>query len=74
MRSPDSGRRNMLGELAELESIDNGKPVGMSSTVDIPAAVGIAARYGWRATKLGADPFRDVGPPNGRVSTAMCGR
>src|ERR1700761_4688802 len=26
-------------EFAELESIDNGKPVGMASAVDIPAAV-----------------------------------
>jgi phenylacetaldehyde dehydrogenase len=53
------------GELAELESIDNGKPVGMSSTVDIPAAVGMLHYMAGWATKLGADSISPMSTPNG---------
>jgi phenylacetaldehyde dehydrogenase len=52
-------------EFAELESIDNGKPIGMSSHVDVPAAVGML-RYmaGW-ATKLGGETPEPMSLPRG---------
>ena len=52
-------------EFAELESIDNGKPVGMASAVDIPAAVD-QLRYmaGW-ASKLGGEVIEPQSAPRG---------
>jgi len=52
-------------EFAELESIDNGKPVGMASVVDIPAAVD-HLRYmaGW-ASKLGGEVIQPQSTPRG---------
>jgi phenylacetaldehyde dehydrogenase len=52
-------------EFAELESIDNGKPVGMASAVDIPAAVD-QLRYmaGW-ASKLGGEVIEPQSTPRG---------
>jgi len=52
-------------EFAELESIDNGKPIGMSSNVDVPGAVGML-RYmaGW-TTKLGGEMGTPMSLPDG---------
>jgi phenylacetaldehyde dehydrogenase len=52
-------------EFAELESIDNGKPVGMATVVDIPAAVD-QLRYmaGW-ASKLGGEVIEPQSTPRG---------
>lgn len=52
-------------EFAELESIDNGKPIGMASAVDIPAAVD-QLRYmaGW-ASKLGGEVLEPQSTPRG---------
>src|SRR3954454_17523986 len=52
-------------ELAELESIDNGKPVGMARVVDVPAAVD-HLRYmaGW-ASKLGGEVIEPQSTPRG---------
>jgi phenylacetaldehyde dehydrogenase len=52
-------------EFAELESIDNGKPIGMASAVDIPAAVD-QLRYmaGW-ASKLGGEVIEPQSTPRG---------
>ncbi|MEY2943995.1 MAG: hypothetical protein RLY97_2009 [Pseudomonadota bacterium] len=54
-------------ELAELEAIDNGKPMGMAAAVDIPAAIG-QLRYmaGW-ATKLGGEVMEPMSMPRGTV-------
>lgn len=54
-------------EFAELEAIDNGKPVGMATVVDVPAAVG-QLRYmaGW-ASKLGGDLIEPQSLPRGQV-------
>ncbi len=54
-------------EFAELEAIDNGKPVGMATVVDIPAAVD-HLRYmaGW-ASKLGGDVIEPQSLPRGTV-------
>jgi phenylacetaldehyde dehydrogenase len=54
-------------EFAELEAIDNGKPVGMATVVDIPAAVD-HLRYmaGW-ASKLGGDLIEPQSLPRGTV-------
>ncbi|HTH27361.1 MAG TPA: aldehyde dehydrogenase family protein [Sphingobium sp.] len=56
-------------EFAELESIDNGKPIGMSSTIDVPGAVDML-RYmaGW-ATKLGAENPEPMSLPGGAFHT-----
>jgi len=56
-------------EFAELESIDNGKPIGMSSHVDVPAAVGML-RYmaGW-TTKLGGETIEPMTLPRGAFHT-----
>ena len=50
-------------QFAELESIDNGKPIGMASAVDIPAAVD-QLRYmaGW-ASKLGGEVLEPQSMP-----------
>jgi len=55
------------GEFAELEAIDNGKPVGMATVVDIPAAAD-HLRYmaGW-ASKLGGDLIEPQSMPRGTV-------
>jgi phenylacetaldehyde dehydrogenase len=55
------------GELAELEAIDNGKPVGMARVVDVPAAVD-HLRYmaGW-ASKLGGELIEPQSLPRGTV-------
>ena len=55
------------GEFAELEAIDNGKPVGMATVVDIPAAAD-HLRYmaGW-ASKLGGDVIEPQSMPRGTV-------
>jgi len=54
-------------EFAELEAIDNGKPVGMATVVDIPAAVD-HLRYmaGW-ASKLGGDLIEPQSTPRGKM-------
>ncbi len=54
-------------ELAELEAIDNGKPVGMAIAVDIPAAANMF-RYtaGW-ATKLIGEAIEPMTTPGGAV-------
>src|SRR5262249_16704939 len=36
-----------LEELAELESIDNGKPYAVARVADLPLAVGYIPLYGW---------------------------
>jgi len=50
-------------EFAELEAIDNGKPVGMATAVDVPAAIG-GIRYmaGW-ASKLGGEMIEPMAMP-----------
>lgn len=52
-------------ELAELEAIDNGKPVGMARVVDLPATINMF-RYtaGW-ATKLLGEHVDPMGHPTG---------
>lgn len=52
-------------ELAELEAIDNGKPVSMARMVDIPGAVN-QLRYnaGW-ATKLAGEQIQPSNAPEG---------
>ena len=52
-------------QFAELESIDNGKPVGIATAVDIPAAVD-QLRYmaGW-ASKLGGEVIEPQSTPRG---------
>ena len=54
-------------EFAELEAIDNGKPVGMAKMVDIPGAID-HLRYmaGW-ASKLGGEVLDPLGLPQGTV-------
>jgi phenylacetaldehyde dehydrogenase len=54
-------------EFAELEAIDNGKPVGMATVVDVPAALD-HLRYmaGW-ASKLGGDLIEPQALPRGTV-------
>src|SRR5581483_3719659 len=54
-------------ELAELEAIDNGKPVGMARVVDVPAAVD-HLRYmaGW-ASKLSGELIEPQSLPRGTV-------
>jgi len=54
-------------EFAELEAIDNGKPVGMANVVDVPGAVD-HLRYmaGW-ASKLGGELIEPQGLPRGTV-------
>ncbi len=54
-------------EFAELEAIDNGKPIGMAAVVDIPGAIG-HLRYmaGW-ASKLGGELMEPQGLPRGTV-------
>ena len=54
-------------ELAELEAIDNGKPVGMATMVDVPNAVDML-RYmaGW-ASKLDGELIEPQGMPRGKV-------
>jgi len=51
-------------ELAELEAIDNGKPVGMAKAVDLPATVNMF-RYtaGW-ATKLNGESIAPTAMPS----------
>src|SRR5277367_4890826 len=54
-------------EFAELEAIDNGKPIGMATVVDIPAAID-QLRYmaGW-ASKLNGDLIEPQALPRGTV-------
>ncbi len=54
-------------EFAELESIDNGKPVGFAAVVDIPASID-HLRYmaGW-ASKISGDLIEPQGMPRGKV-------
>ncbi len=54
-------------EFAELEAIDNGKPVGFARVVDVPAAID-HLRYmaGW-ASKLGGDLIEPMSLPRGQV-------
>jgi phenylacetaldehyde dehydrogenase len=56
-----------LAEFAELEAIDNGKPIGFATMVDIPGAVD-HLRYmaGW-ASKLGGEVVDPLGLPRGKV-------
>src|SRR5499427_2943990 len=56
-----------LAELAELEAIDNGKPVGFAKMVDIPGAID-HLRYmaGW-ASKLGGEVLDPQALPRGTV-------
>ena len=52
-------------QFAELEAIDNGKPVGVAAALDVPGAVGML-RYmaGW-ATKLGGEMIDPMTAPQG---------
>jgi len=54
-------------EFAELEAIDNGKPVGFATIVDVPGAVD-HLRYmaGW-ASKLGGEVLDPLALPRGKV-------
>ena len=54
-------------EFAELEAIDNGKPVGFATVVDIPGAID-HLRYmaGW-ASKLGGEVLEPLALPRGTV-------
>ena len=54
-------------EFAELEAIDNGKPVGFATVVDIPASID-HLRYaaGW-ASKLGGELIDPLALPRGKV-------
>src|ERR1700685_3044714 len=54
-------------EFAELEAIDNGKPVGFASMVDDPGAIDML-RYmaGW-ASKLGGELIEPQGVPRGTM-------
>jgi phenylacetaldehyde dehydrogenase len=54
-------------EFAELEAIDNGKPVGMAGAIDVPGAVDML-RYmaGW-ASKLGGEMIEPQGVPRGTM-------
>ncbi|HME40650.1 MAG TPA: aldehyde dehydrogenase family protein [Steroidobacteraceae bacterium] len=54
-------------EFAELEAIDNGKPVGMAGAIDIPGAVDML-RYmaGW-ASKIGGELIEPQGVPRGKM-------
>jgi len=56
-----------LAELAELEAIDNGKPVGFAKMVDIPGSID-HLRYmaGW-ASKLGGEVLDPQALPRGAV-------
>jgi phenylacetaldehyde dehydrogenase len=53
-------------EFAELEAIDNGKPVGMAGAIDVPGAVDML-RYmaGW-ASKIGGELLEPQGVPRGK--------
>jgi len=54
-------------ELAELEAIDNGKPKGMASAVDIPGAIGqIRFMAGW-ASKVSGETTAPYSMPAGTV-------
>jgi len=52
-------------EFAELEAIDNGKPMSIAAMVDVPQAIGVL-RYmaGW-ATKLGGEMIDPMAYPKG---------
>ncbi len=54
-------------EFAELEAIDNGKPVGMATMVDVPGAIDML-RYmaGW-ASKIGGELIEPQGTPRGKM-------
>ncbi len=54
-------------EFAEIEAIDNGKPVGMAGAIDVPGAVDML-RYmaGW-ASKLGGEFIEPQGVPRGKM-------
>ena len=54
-------------EFAELEAIDNGKPVGFATMIDIPGSVD-HLRYmaGW-ASKIGGEVLDPLGLPRGQV-------
>jgi phenylacetaldehyde dehydrogenase len=54
-------------EFAELEAIDNGKPVGMATVVDVPGAIDML-RYmaGW-ASKIGGEMIEPQGTPRGAM-------
>jgi phenylacetaldehyde dehydrogenase len=54
-------------EFAELEAIDNGKPVGFATVVDVPASID-HLRYmaGW-ASKISGDLIEPQGMPRGKV-------
>src|SRR5499427_467366 len=56
-----------VAEFAELEAIDNGKPVGFATIVDVPGAVD-HLRYmaGW-ASKLSGEVIDPLGLPRGKV-------
>jgi phenylacetaldehyde dehydrogenase len=53
-------------ELAELEAIDNGKPIGMAKALDLPITVNMF-RYtaGW-ATKIGGETIDPMTTPGGQ--------
>jgi len=54
-------------EFAELEAIDNGKPMGVAAAMDVPASVG-GMRYvaGW-ASKLGGEMIEPMNMPRGAM-------
>ncbi len=54
-------------DFAELEAIDNGKPVGMAAAVDIPGAISqIRFMAGW-ASKISGETTQPYTMPNGSV-------
>ncbi|HEY1875155.1 MAG TPA: aldehyde dehydrogenase family protein [Steroidobacteraceae bacterium] len=54
-------------EFAELEAIDNGKPVGFATMIDVPGSID-HLRYmaGW-ASKIGGEVLDPLGMPRGQV-------
>jgi phenylacetaldehyde dehydrogenase len=46
---------NHADELAELESVDNGKPLSVSKMVDLPTGIGYLRQAAGWATRLGGD-------------------
>ncbi len=55
------------GEFAELEAIDNGKPVGMAGAVDIPGAIAqLRFMAGW-TSKINGEVIQPYSMPGGMV-------
>ena len=54
-------------EFAELEAIDNGKPMGMASAVDIPGAIDMLHYMAGWASKVSGELIEPQGMPRGKV-------